>query len=163
VDQAAPLRLVISGVPDRIFQYAEVVVEEEPDFSRPSRELVNIEAPDEQVRRHVDGILAFDPKLQLGMMEAHRGNQRVRPVPKVPHPPGILDPAENAVHPYPEPEGVSLRVVLHADVGEIDVPHAVRGIEIHQQRTVPQWQVPGHRQAPFPVIPHSKMQAPAFF
>src|SRR3972149_9325363 len=78
-------------------------------------------------------------------MEAAGGYQGVGPVPQVAHPAGVVDPAEHSVHPHAEPEGVSLRMVFHADIGKIDVPDLIQGVEIDEEGPVPDRKIPRHK------------------
>ena len=92
----------------------------------------------------VDGVAHVKDEPELTVGQGHIGDERVGLVADPTLPFRAVGPAEPPVGEHPEAARMSDRVVFLAQVREVDVAQAVRGVEHHLQRAVADHQVARH-------------------
>jgi hypothetical protein len=114
-------------------------------------QVLQLDLADEDVAVEVDDVVAVHRQLQLAVVEADAGRQRVAEVALADRPVAVVGPAElvlpvraRHVRVHAEPARPLAGVVLLPDVREVDVPHLVPVVERHQQPAVADGDVTGH-------------------
>ena len=144
IDQCVGFGRVEHRVPDIIALDVKVLVEETADLATSIGQIGDPHSANEDVLVEVHGVVAEELDSEPGIAGAHLGDHgavgvaHVR-LPLVPHP------AELPIDPDTEAKRMARSVILHADVGEVDVPNSVLMIEHHQQATVRESEITRHR------------------
>src|SRR6185503_4447292 len=128
VDDRLRARVVIRGVADVIAEKMRVEVLEEPRVAVPPRRVLDGDLLEVDVPVEVDRVAAAELDLEPGVTQVRVADERLVLVVDPSLPAVLGDPRELPVEPDAEAARVTGRVVLEADVREIDVPHRVRRV-----------------------------------
>jgi hypothetical protein len=149
VDHALGRRVVERRVADLGGVEVEVLAEEEANLAPPRGEVRDHDAPQVDVLVEVHRVGALEFEFHPRVAADDVGDQGFRLVAEVDLPVGA-HPGELAVAPDAEARDGALVVVLLADVGVVDVGHAVVAVEGDEQVPVADGDVARHRRAPDP-------------
>src|SRR5882762_2987616 len=92
----------------------------------------HLDVANEPVTGEVDEILELDGDPEAGILQRHRGHERVFGVTEMPFPTLVLDPSEFAIDEEAGTADVAHRLVGVADSRKVNIANRVVGIEAHE-------------------------------
>jgi hypothetical protein len=154
-------RLVIGCVPSLCLADVKILAEEQPDLTRMVPVVYHFDGAEEDRPFGIHGVVAVERDAKLSMREADVRDEGIGEIVHLSLPAVVVKPGETAVYPDPHAVGMADRVVVPADMREIEITQAIAAVEVHQQAAVADRKIPWHFPILAPFYSGSSNRAPA--